>query len=120
LKDLTLELEIDPVDPGTRAGLIVDVDSEALSRCGVAVHIEKSEDGHGFGVSEIITIGVAVASGVASDLVASAITEATNGVIRRVRSRRGRSDGSVEGIAGLVDDERRREPDTPPDEVSKQ
>lgn len=118
METVTLELEIDPAVPGTPGDQLIDVNSEVLSENNIVVHVDKTEDGHGFGVSEIITISVTVAAGTTSSLLASAIKEATRGVVRRVRTRKRRSDGSSEEIAELIDEERKLLSEPPGDELS--
>jgi hypothetical protein len=103
---LSMQLEIDPTNPGDPADKLVDVNSPRLSDHGVILRLEGAEEGHGFGVSEVVTIAVTVATGTTSSLAAAAIKEATKGVIRRARTKKHRSDGSDEGIADLIENER--------------
>lgn len=50
----------------------------------IAIHPPK---GHGFGLTELLTISVTVATTVTTDLLAGAIKEAVRGTVRRVRLR---------------------------------
>ncbi|WP_426509105.1 hypothetical protein ACPPVO_00375 [Dactylosporangium sp. McL0621] len=81
---------------------------------GIEITVNGREDGHGFGFSEIVTIAMSVASGVTIDLLSDAIRTAAGGAIRKVRGRRRRSDGSAEGVAGVLQDEI-GDPDSDPD-----
>jgi hypothetical protein len=62
----------------------------------IAIHPPK---GHGFGLTELLTISVAVATSVTTDLLADAIKEAIRGTVRRVRVRKTAKDGEsqIEG-----------------------
>ncbi|MFF7759001.1 hypothetical protein [Streptomyces griseorubiginosus] len=119
MDSVEIELEIDPLVAGTPGRSLVDVDDPSFTDNGIAVKVIAAEEGHGFGVSEIVTIALAIAGSAASDLVASAIKEGTKGVIRRARARTSRSDGSVEGLAELIDSERRPD-DTDPSDSTEQ
>jgi hypothetical protein len=59
----------------------------------IAVHPPQ---GHGFGLTELLTISVAVATGVTKDLLADAIKEAIRGTVRRVRVRKLAGDAESE------------------------
>jgi hypothetical protein len=67
----------------------------------------RSEEGEGFGLTEVLTVVLSIGSAAASDLVADAVRSALRGVIRRVRTSDDQSDGSAEEIASLVDRHRR-------------
>ncbi|WP_328452082.1 hypothetical protein [Amycolatopsis sp. NBC_00438] len=66
----------------------------------------RSEEGEGFGLTEVLTIVISIGSSAASDLVADAVRRGLRGIIRRVRSADDQSDGSADGIAKLVDRQR--------------
>lgn len=76
------------------------------SYAGIEIRLIAREEGHGFGLSEFITIAISIASGASSQLVAEAVKEAVSRLIIRVRGRSVEGDGSQEGIAGVVEDER--------------
>ncbi|MCX5115403.1 hypothetical protein OOK13_44685 [Streptomyces sp. NBC_00378] len=109
---IELDVEIDPHDSGLPGSALIDVEGHDFTDHGISLKVVAVEEGHGFGVSEIVTIALSIAGGVASDVIASSLKSATRGVIRRVRSRRSRSDGSIEGITELIDRERREPPQT--------
>lgn len=52
--------------------------------------------GHGFGLTELLPISIAVATGVTTDLLADAIKEAIQGTVRRVRVRKTAKDAESE------------------------
>jgi hypothetical protein len=76
----------------------------------IGVDLAAAEAGHGFGLSEVITIVVSVGAGAASDLAADAIRTAVKKVIRRSRAGSRHSDGSREGLTDLVEGERSHPP----------
>ncbi|MFJ9891922.1 hypothetical protein ACIQPR_01195 [Streptomyces sp. NPDC091280] len=68
--------------------------------------VEDQEDSHGFGLAEVITISIAVGSGVASELIATSIKSSVKAIIRRVRGRNGESDGTSSGLTAVIEAER--------------
>jgi hypothetical protein len=72
--------------------------------------IDETEAGHGFGLSEVVTVVVTISTGVASDVVAGALREALGKVIRRAKGKTSRGDGSIEGLSDLVAKERVSKP----------
>lgn len=116
MESMQIELEIDPLQGGLPGGELINVNDRSFTENGIVVQVVASEEGHGFGVSEIVTIALAVGTGVTSDVVASSIKAAAKGVIRRARSRKSRSDGSVEGMTDLIERERRPAETDPADD----
>jgi hypothetical protein len=80
----------------------------------IELSVTRSEEGEGFGLTEVLTVVISIAGAAASDLVADAIRSAVRGVIRRVRISHDQSDGSAEEIAKLVDRHRQN-----PSEVTR-
>ena len=70
---------------------------------GVRLQIAPAEEGHGFGLTEVVTIAVTVATNVSSAVIADAVLEATKDRIRRVRAKGKQSDGSKSGVESVVD-----------------
>lgn len=105
---ITIELEIDVGDDGPlriQPGVPwrSAEDTEAI-----VVELAETEVGHGFGLSEALTIVVSVGVGTSSQLVADAIRTAIGKVIRRSKTRSRQTDGSREGLTKLIEDERLR------------
>jgi hypothetical protein len=97
---ILLDLELDgpdpfPAEPGHRweAGA-------------VSVELVRTETGHGFGLSECVTVLVSIAAGASSDLAADAVRTAVKRVVRRARTDRRSGDGSREGLTDLIEAER--------------
>ncbi|MBY8882640.1 hypothetical protein [Actinacidiphila acidipaludis] len=100
-----LELELE----GTDAHLLfADGDTWLGSGpyAGVTVRLLEREEGHGFGLSIVVTVLVSIGVNVASNVVADAVRSAAGRLVIRARGRHGASDGSAEGLEGLVEDER--------------
>jgi hypothetical protein len=74
---------------GPYSGIVIDV---------------RSEQGHGFGLTELVDVAIAVGTGVSADFIADAIRAAVKGTIRRVRRKRAgdsakpASDGELESV----------------------
>ncbi|MCX4398671.1 MULTISPECIES: hypothetical protein [unclassified Streptomyces] len=96
---LTLEVDTQGDPAHGRGHYLADVP-------GLRIEIIEKQQGHGFGLAEVITISVAIGTGMASDLAASAIRGGIAAIIRRVKSSRGESDGTESSIAELIDRER--------------
>ena len=109
MQTITLEMELDagPELDAFLARFAEEGWTGVGEQQGISIVLENAEEGLGFGISTAVTIVVSVGLGVASDLVAGAIREATPTVIRRVKASRRRSDGSQEGITELLEEERR-------------
>ncbi|WP_165949792.1 hypothetical protein [Micromonospora sp. KC207] len=108
---LILELEVDstPYAETTlfREGVWVgDGPMESIT-----IRLDGREPGHGFGISELVTIVVSVGAGAASNLVADAVRAAAGRIIRSVRGRRSVGDGSREGLEDVIEAERDPDPD---------
>jgi hypothetical protein len=116
VESIQIELEIDPLQNGLPGGALINVNDRLFTENAIVVQVVASEEGHGFGVSEIVTIALAVGTGVTSDVVASSIKAAAKGVIRRARTRKSRSDGSIEGMTDLIERERRPAETDPADD----
>jgi hypothetical protein len=104
---ITIELEVDSIDDGDRSRMRPGV----LSRVGegadaIVIELAQTEVGHGFGLSEVVTIVVSIGVGASSDIVADAIRAAIGKVIRRSKAGSRHSDGSREGLTELIEGER--------------
>jgi hypothetical protein len=73
---------------------------------GLKIELLEQETGHGFGLAEILTISVSIASGVASDIAADYIRNGVKAVIRRVRGSASEADGTPESITAVIEHER--------------
>ncbi|WP_117212641.1 hypothetical protein [Allorhizocola rhizosphaerae] len=73
---------------------------------GVTISRAGGEAGHGFGFSEVVTVVIAIGSGVASQLIADALRKAASATIRKARGRARQSDGSLAGLTELIESER--------------
>lgn len=108
---ISIELEIDasPGDgsPIPRSGRLWHSGDGAET---VTVELAQTEVGHGFGLSEVITVVVSVGASASSQLVADAIRAAIKKVIRRSKAGSRHSDGSREGLTELVEGERSHSP----------
>ncbi|MGN2638285.1 hypothetical protein ACTD5D_19240 [Nocardia takedensis] len=105
-QNLTLRLEIDGA-PGPETTLFEQREWIGEGRFeAIAITLTGEEDGHGFGVSEIVTIAIAIPVGVATNLVTDAVREAVGRVIRSVTGRTRSGDGSREGLNGVIDSDR--------------
>lgn len=67
------------------------------------IRVGDPQPGNGFGLNELLTVALEIGVGVTIEVVAAAITATLKTVIRRVRGKRGESDGSPEGIEALVE-----------------
>lgn len=97
--------------------LTLDVDMRGLAAAeeqdkvitdipGLKIELLEQEEGHGFGLAELLTIAVTIGAGVTSDLAAESIRNGIKAIIRRVRSSKGEADGTQESIAALIERER--------------
>ncbi|WP_157979531.1 hypothetical protein [Kribbella monticola] len=73
------------------------------------LEFRPSDEGRGFGLTEVVDIIVEVGVAVTSTVIADSIRSSIKGVIRRARSRGHRSDGSPEGISELIEKARSEE-----------
>lgn len=74
----------------------------------IKVEVRSMEQGHSFGLSEVVDVMVSVGAGVSSDLVADAVKKAVGTAIRRVRCGSRRSDGGSTAFTAMIEDERSR------------
>jgi len=104
---MTIELEVDAAGDGMvqlQPGIPWQT---AEHPDAVVIELAEAEAGHGFGISEMVTI----AAGASSELVADAIRAAVGKVIRNAKTKsRQYSDGSREGLTKLVEGERSHSP----------
>ncbi|UWZ34543.1 hypothetical protein Drose_25375 [Dactylosporangium roseum] len=77
----------------------------------ITIRLDGREPGHGFGISEIVTIVVSIGASAASDLVADAVRASVGRIIRSVRGRRSVGDGSRDGLEDVIEAERDPDPD---------
>lgn len=111
-QQVELELEVEAsdspsplIDGGTWSAVVTGAGGDSAT---VSFTLSDTEDGHGFGATEIVTVVVSVASGVASDLIAGALRDAVGRVIRRARARTSAtaSGGAPGELADLLEAER--------------
>jgi hypothetical protein len=108
---MTIELEVDAAGDGTAQLKPGMPWWTAEHPDAVVIELAEAEAGHGFGISEMVTIVVTVAAGASSELVADAIRAAVGKVIRNAKTKsRQYSDGSREGLTKLVEAERSHSP----------
>ncbi|WP_134121566.1 hypothetical protein [Kribbella kalugense] len=81
--------------------------------------IEDEESGYGFGLGEVVTIVIAVSTGVASDIIADAIKSSVKAIVRRVRGTNEDGSGTDADVARVVESERSISSSEPPS-VSEQ
>jgi hypothetical protein len=103
---ISIELEIDAIEDGK-----LSLEPGVLARSGessqaVTIELAQAETGHGFGLSELVTIIISVGVGASSDLVADALRAAIGRVIRRAKGSSATSDGSRQGLTELIESER--------------
>jgi hypothetical protein len=108
-QSVTLELEVDGASSNEttlfREGRWVGEGSfESIS-----VTLGSREEGHGFGLSEVVSVVVVIGVGVASNLAADAVRAAVGRVIHSVRGRRQIGDGSPDGLRGVIEADREDE-----------
>jgi hypothetical protein len=101
------------LENGSRSSELID-DSGNPSTA--SIKVSDKEDGHGFDITEVVTVVVSVASSAASGLVADAVRTAVGRVIRKVKARRSArtSGGAPEELRDLLDEERTIEDEMPP------
>lgn len=103
---ITLELEIDG-SPGPETPLFEHKLWTGEGRFdAITITLDNEEDGHGFGVSDIVTIAVSIPVGVATTLVTDAVRTAVGRVIRSVKGRTRAGDGSRRGLDDVIDSDR--------------
>jgi hypothetical protein len=109
---ITIELEIDAANGGAtelHPGILWQ---DPENPGGVVIELVEAEAGHGFGISEMVTIVATISAGASSQLVADAIRAGIGKVIRTAKAKsNAHSDGSREGLAKLVEGERASSPD---------
>ncbi|WP_158717168.1 hypothetical protein [Streptomyces griseus] len=97
---LHLEVDTEGASLADQSAPLVD-DSDLLVEI-----VEDQETSHGFGLAEIVTISIAVGSGVASQLIAESIKSSVKAIIRRVSGRNGEGDGTSTGLTAVIEAER--------------
>ena len=126
--EFDLELEVDSTSE--LRGLLAK--DEAVRKGDVVFRFSPSEEGHGFGLTEIINVAVSLSGDVATAVVAELLYESVKGTIRKVKARGHRSAGGQDGLREAInrardeppvsaDDPLRQYPEaphklTPPDE----
>lgn len=101
-RQFVLTLDVDThgeVDTGGQEKILADIP-------GLRIEVLEQEKSHGFGLAEVISVSVAIGTGVASDLAASLVRSGIKAIIRRVKGSQGETDGTQESIARLIDRER--------------
>lgn len=68
----------------------------------INIQLRRSEEGRGFGLTEVLTVVVSVGVSVSSDLIDEAIRTAVGGVIRRVRTPHIKCGGSKSDISEVI------------------
>lgn len=100
----TLELEIDtegsPISLNGSAATLINEDDLRVTL------IEDERSGYGFGMAEVVTVAIAVGSGVGSDLIASAIKSSLKAVVRRVKGNGAEGAGSDAELTRVIEDSR--------------
>ncbi|MFD5660291.1 hypothetical protein [Streptomyces hirsutus] len=102
---LHLEIDTGGVSLASQGAPLID-DSDLFIEI-----VEDQEVSHGFGLAEIVTISVAVGSGVASDLIASCVKSSVKAIIRRAAGRSSEGDGSAAGLTAVIEAERQSQGD---------
>lgn len=69
---------------------------------GIEINVTPTKDGHGFGLTEVLEVAVAIGTTVTADLIADAIRAAVRGTIRRISVGKTEADGSTNGIVQVV------------------
>lgn len=108
--ELVLELEVDAQRSSFeryKSGSTADADHTQTDE-DIVVVIRSGEQGHGFGLSEVLTISVSAAATVTSKMIVESILQAVGRNIRRAKGKTGRSDGRPDSLASLLDKERSR------------
>ncbi len=77
------------------------------------IEVDPPQQGNGFGLTEVISIGIVIGTGVAVELVADAVRSLIKSAIRRVRGRHSEADGSATGLATVISAELENEQDDP-------
>lgn len=72
---------------------------------GINIEVRPTEDGHGFGLTEILEVAITIGTAVSADLIADAIRAAVKGTIRMVRRGDQEEDGTRSGITKIIHQE---------------
>ncbi|WP_461164462.1 hypothetical protein [Arthrobacter sp. R4-81] len=72
----------------------------------IMVDVRPTDEGHGFGLTELLEVAITVGATVSADLIADAIRAAVKGTIRRVSRGDQEEDGTKSGIKRIVLDAR--------------
>jgi hypothetical protein len=97
-----LTLDVDMLGTATPEGqesVIADIP-------GLKIEVLNQETGHGFGLAEILTISISIASGVTSEIAADYIRNGVSAIIRRVKGSESEGDGTKESMTELIEHER--------------
>jgi hypothetical protein len=73
---------------------------------GINIDVRPTEEGHGFGLTEILEVGISVGTAVSADLIVDAIRAAVKGTIRRVKRGDHEEDGTKSGIKNVIQEAR--------------
>lgn len=73
---------------------------------GLRIELLEQETGHGFGLAEILTISVSIATSVTSEIAADYIRDGIKAIIRRVKGSESEADGTKEAMTELIERER--------------
>ena len=101
-QQFVLTLDVDMLGAAAseeQASIITDIP-------GLKIELLKQETGHGFGLAEILTISVSIATGVTSDIAADYIRDGIKAIIRRVKGSESEADGTRESITAVIEHER--------------
>jgi hypothetical protein len=97
---LTLDVDmLGAAAPEEQESVIADIP-------GLKIELLKQETGHGFGLAEILTISVSIATGVTSDIAADYIRNGIKAIIRRAKGSESEADGTKESMTELIEHER--------------
>jgi hypothetical protein len=97
---LTLDVDmLGAATSGEQSSIITDIP-------GLKIELLKQEKGHGFGLAEILTISVSIATGITSDIAADYIRDGVKAIIRRVKGSKSEADGTRESITTVIENER--------------
>ncbi len=83
----------------------------------LVIEVDPPRQGNGFGLTEVISIGIVIGTGVAVELVADAVRSLVKATIRRVRGRHSEADGSATGLATVISAELENEQVGPAEDV---
>lgn len=96
---LTLDVDMLGAAPEEQESVIADIP-------GLKIELLREETGYGFGLAEILTISVSIATGVTSDIAADYIRDGIKAIIRRVKGSESEADGTTESMAEIIEHER--------------